>query len=264
KENNQPLDRESEGQHNVTAQASDGKIKTIMTLPVTVLKTNRAPSAVVKPATTFENQTVAVKLKGIDADNDAVWFNIANGPVGSYIINDTFYWTPPYETVSHQETIRLQDNSTIVKKIDLEKTRKIVYDVPVSIEVTDGDLSSIVNTTVKVIDVNRLPIVVELAPVQEFTTFNNNIINFTVVAVDLDGDDLSYTWVPETFQQIPDGPTHMRLVKNAGIKDMKVVVSDGDRAVSTSWKYAVNEQAIVQPVVQPAALSGTQTFVIEG
>jgi len=249
KYNNKVLGFDTEGNHSASVVANDGMLKSKSTFTITVQNTNRAPSLQLKPVTIYENQAAQLVLAGLDPDNDKLSYNIAKGPYGAYIVNSTLYWNTNFSTIAHTEIVK-SGSKNVTKNIDLSKAGQLSYTVPVSIEVTDGKLSAIANTTIKVIDVNRAPEIYNSTPYEEFTVMAGTVINFSVSAVDLDGDNLTYTWIPGDGKSYVDGSNHLRLVKSAGLKTMEVKVSDGKASKSYTWTYLVKALPVPKPVVK--------------
>jgi hypothetical protein len=234
-ENNQTISFEDAGKHDVTVTVTDGEWKRSRTFPVTVTETNRPPVLDVGKVRVSENETLYLELKGKDPENNLISYSIVEGPDGAVIQGNVLTWTPPYNTIVHDGS---PAPSSLLSSL---VGRQIVAEVPFRILVDDGQNSSVANFTIEVADVNRKPVIVEQSPFQEFTTFSGNIVNFTVVAVDPDGDSLQYEWKLGTFETEKGTSTHLRKVINPGIKEMILYVSDGNLVTEVKWKYAVNK-----------------------
>ncbi|MBW2995195.1 hypothetical protein KY312_02495, partial [Candidatus Woesearchaeota archaeon] len=148
---------------------------------------------------------------------------------------------------------------------------ELTYTVPFTIQAFDSEFNTTFEANVKIIDVNRPPVIVSQTPVAEFTATAGYLANFTVTAFDPDNDALTYIWKPGTFEKYEGGSTHLRRLINPGIKKMKVIVTDGEFEAEIGWVYAVNRQqtVIVQeeivassPQTNLEPIRNTQSYVI--
>jgi hypothetical protein len=263
-DNNQTIGFDDEGNREITIVVSDGEWKRSRRVPVTVLHTNRKPEFEIKDTEVKEGQILYHKLEADDPDKDELTYTIIDCPEGAAIEGNTLVYTPPFETVMHPNT-------------SMEKTLlgsvfggKLAFPLSCKVAASDTEFTVNASFTIEVIDVNRPPILINQSPVSEFTTYSGNLINFTVAAYDPDNDPLTFTWKTGMTEKYKAGSTHFRRVVNPGIKDMSVIVSDGEFEETTMWRYAVVAPAVAQTTeIEPTPIPATNvqpvmSFTIEG
>jgi len=115
---------------------------------------------------TNEGQALSFVLGASDPDGDSLTYSASNLPPGA-IFNPstkTFNWAPDYMQSGTYSGIHFQ--------------------------VTDNDLSSFENITIRVINVNRQPL---FNSIGNKSVNENELLQFKVEASDLDGDSLTYS-----------------------------------------------------------------------
>jgi len=89
-------------------------------------------------------------------------------------------------------------------------------------------------------------------PLGEITLKQYQPFNFSVNAIDADGDKLSYTWTFEPGSEIVTGSNQVeRIFTIPGEKKVYVVVSDGRSEVSQEWEVTVPEEVIPEVIAKP-------------
>ncbi|MFC1704926.1 PKD domain-containing protein, partial [Nanoarchaeota archaeon] len=211
---------EDAGEYIVYVRASDGKSIVERNLTVVVNNVNRPPTIDEIPRQDIdEGQALQFSINTNDPDYDALSTSVEYAPIDSRLENDEFSWTP-----SHDETPRAEAK---------EYTAKFIV-------TDDGLLNASADAIITVHNTNRAPIVWNVSPmVGEFTVYTDEQAIFQVGATDPDDDELQYTWIFGSLQRYETGPLHARTFTRPGKKTVKVIVSDGDTAVSVVWQVEV-------------------------
>ncbi len=216
------------GNHQVTFTVSDGQVQDSQTITITVAAAPIPNSAPVLGAiggkSINENQPLSFTISATDADSqDTLSYSATGLPTGAGFANQTFTWTPGYDQAgSYQVTFtvsdsRAQDSETV---------------------------------TVSVANVNRAP---ALNSVSDRSVDAGNTLEFSLSAVDADGDNLTYsaTGLPEgatlTGQSFAWTPASGQI----GSYDITFTASDGSlRDTKTATIAVVGAQAdTMAPVV---------------
>ncbi len=133
-------------------------------ITITVGDVNRPPVlGVVGSQQTLPDQLLSFTVTATDPDNDLLSYSIINSPTGAIFNQQEFNWTPV-----------VGDEGNYF----------------VTFVVSDGYLLDNETVTVTVGDVNRPPV---LSSVGDREVEVNNSFNFTISAIDPDGDDLTYS-----------------------------------------------------------------------
>ena len=154
------------GQHDVTVQVADGIGTVTQSYTITVANTNRAP--VLNPIgnkQVSEGQLLQFTVSASDPDGDAFSLESTNLPTGAAFNQQTgqFSWTPTLtQAGQHQVTFRAMDSAALY---DLE------------------------TVTITVLNTNNAPVV---APVDDQSVDEGELLQFTVSATDADGDALIF------------------------------------------------------------------------
>ena len=196
------------GDHELKITASDGKLSTEKIVKVKVENTNRPPYLRnIEPMNIVEGDTVSILLEGVDPDGDSLYYDAENMPEGAKIKENAFIWTPSFETT---------DSGT--KKVDIVFT------------VGDESLETRQIVTFYVENKNRPPKIIDTKGT--VTGKVNKPVLMAVQAEDPDGNDLKYTWEFNFLEKYDATPSHMRIFTSKGLKQVKVIVSDGTDEVT--------------------------------
>ncbi|MBR9677440.1 hypothetical protein GOV04_04825 [Candidatus Woesearchaeota archaeon] len=231
--NTKELTFDDAGEYIVKVLVSDGVNSDTITVDVTVLNTNRAPTIKsVRDRTINEGEQLIIDLKAEDVDGDSVIFSASQLPFGAVIDNNQFVWTPGYGQASNAQTIEYS----------------------ITVLASDGEFASEETFSVSVKDVNRKPTITGFTP--QFNSIDSVIgapVIFEVQASDADGDALSYQWSFGLLEgPITNGTSILQ--KNfviTGQKTVKVTVSDGTNSVSKKWLVNVLEPVAPTITLQP-------------
>ncbi|MBI2577000.1 PKD domain-containing protein [Candidatus Woesearchaeota archaeon] len=115
------------------------------------------------------------------------------------------------------------------------------YDL--TINVSDGELSTIQDVQLIVHKVNVAPEISSANPEQESISIKEGeSIDFSVTAADLNKDEMSYSWDVDDVQFGQDASaTYNADYGDAGTHTVKATVSDGEQETSASWEVEVEE-----------------------
>ncbi|MBW3011044.1 hypothetical protein KY326_02405 [Candidatus Woesearchaeota archaeon] len=230
--NNATIDYDKEGEYNLTIIVTDGQLKASTSVRIEVIDMNRPPEMRLKTASIKEGETLYLPLKAKDYDGDKVTFEIEEAPEDAYIDNDTLIWTAPYHTVQHY--VIDENKQKIRNPLNYNELLFVVV-------ASDNDYDTIVNTTIRIYDVNQPPVIKDWYPATRFRIKQGEKMEFFVNAEDPDGDELTYTWYPTRFRKILDDNVHVRKMLTLGLRDFKVVVSDGELEAENAWQFYVRK-----------------------
>ncbi|MDP6156652.1 MAG: PKD domain-containing protein [Candidatus Thermoplasmatota archaeon] len=192
---------------NVTDEKDDALVESIV-WTVTVVNTDRAPEI-----TPLSTDTVA-----IDEGNWVNFFVNATDPDGDLI---SYKWFFDGENVSDQESENYNYSS------DYNSADGNVH--VVMVEISSGE--HVINFTWKLTinNINRLPVidVSTIKPMGDTVLTDGEDINFSIAAVDPDGETLSYTW---TINETGAKFTNQSFTHNlpAGTYVVLITVEDGN------------------------------------
>ena len=115
------------------------------------------------------------------------------------------------------------------------------YDI--TINVSDGELSTIQDIQLIVHKVNVAPEISSASPEQESVAIKEGeSIDFSVTAADLNKDELSYAWDVDDVQFGQDtSATYKADYGDAGTHSVTATVGDGEQETSASWDVEVEE-----------------------
>jgi len=212
---------EDAGTHEVWVNVTDGKASAVQKVEITVTEKNRAP--IVKSFDSRfevnEGETLTVELGSHDLDGDVINQSATNYPEGAVISGTKFIYTAPYNaaTVKNDET-----------------------SVNITIFVDDGKEISSSVLPIMIKNVNRAPIIELASPAANFIRIRRGeVINFSIVPYDPDGDQLEITYKFNFVDKIVNGDTHVRRFVNSGKKTVKVIVFDGEDSDEKVWNIEV-------------------------
>ncbi|TSA26392.1 MAG: tandem-95 repeat protein [Ignavibacteriales bacterium] len=162
------------GSYTVDFRASDGNSTTTLTVNITVVNVNRAPTLNLNPTSPYNvngGQLLQIALVGSDPDGNTLTYSYTSTPAmtGAVLNSSTgaFSWTP---TSSQAGT----------------------YNVTFS--VTDGSLSATAAAVITVINVNVAP-TLTLTPVSPFNVYATQTLNIQLNGADANiGDILTYSF----------------------------------------------------------------------
>ncbi len=170
--------------------------------------------------TVNEGAALQFSVSATDPDGDALTYSAINLPVGATFIGQTFQWTPDFSQAG-------------------------TY--PVTFNVSDGSLSDSEDIVVTVNPVDRAPILIQTS---DKSVNEGELLTFTIVGSDPDGDSLTYSagtlprgaqfdvaarvfsWTPETDQ---GGKSYL----------VTFTVSDGQLSASENVTIVVNDTGTI-------------------
>ena len=219
---------EEAGTYYTSVSVSDGYLSDSENITIIVKNTNRAP--LFKPVSDIavdENKSIEFTAYATDHDSDNINFSVENAPNTSSLINETFTWIPDFDTV-----------------VDEDKK-----DFILTFTASDNKINAKRNMTIRVYNKNRAPIITNTSPETLINTYKNKIVDFNVIADDLDNNNLTYTWKFGVFEKYSGNNTHRRRFTIPGKKPVEVIVSDGTDTVSYKWLVNVVEaKESVEPI----------------
>jgi len=230
------------GTYSTSILASDGYLSDSEDITLIIKNTNRAP--LIKPISDIavdENKSIEFRIYATDPDGDNVNFLVENAPNGYGFVNGTFTWTPDFDTV-----------------IDEDKK-----DFTLTFIASDGKINAKRNMTLRVYDTNRAPIITNASPEALINVYKNNIVDFKVIANDLDNNNLTYTWKFGAFEKYTGTNMHRRRFTTTGTKPVQVIVSDGTETKTYSWIINVIEPSQEKPI-QPVEKQIYKKYTIKG
>ncbi len=189
-----------------------------MDFRVHVTNVNRAPEIIntfmngtsAQEYTINESESLSIEAIASDPDSDDLsytWYldgEVLQGETGSEFVLAT-----DYDTVDHTGTKKVRDFQVIVN-------------------ISDGADAITAEWTVKVRDVNRGLSITDIGPEENELKeiMEDEKINFSVTAVDEDGDNVTYTWYLDGNMLTVDREFSYKFTK-AGNFTIKVVAEDG-------------------------------------
>ncbi len=233
---------DEDGKYYVTVLASDGYLSDSENITLIIKNTNRAP--ILKPISDIavdENKSIEFKIYVTDPDGDNLNFSVENAPNSSSLVNETFTWMPDFDAV-----------------IDEDKK-----DFTLTFIVSDNKINAKRNMTIRVYDKNRAPIITSTSPEELINIYKNKIVDFKVIADDLDNDNLTYTWKFGVFEKYTGNNIHRRRFTIPGTKPVQVMVSDGIETKTYTWIVNVIEPEEEKPV-KPVEKQIYRKYTIEG
>jgi len=230
------------GTYYTTVLASDSYLSDSENITLIIKNTNRAP--LLKPISDIavdENKSIEFRIYATDPDSDSINFLVENAPNTSSLINGTFIWIPDFDTV-----------------IDEDKKDFILTFIA-----SDNKINAKRNMTLRVYNKNRVPIITNTSPESLINVYKNKIVDFKVIAHDLDNNNLTYTWKFGVFEKYQGTNTHRRRFTIPGTKPVEVIVSDGIETKTYSWIVNVIEPEEEKPV-KPVEKQVYRKYTIDG
>lgn len=233
---------DEEGKYYATVLVSDGYLSDSENISLIIKDTNRAPILkLISDIAVDENKSIEFKIYATDPDGDSIKFLVENAPNTSSLVNGTFTWIPDFDTV-----------------IDEDKK-----DFTLTFIVSDNKINAKRNMTIRIYDKNRAPIITNTGPEALINIYKNKIVDFKVIAGDLDNNNLTYTWKFGVFEKYTGDNIHRRRFTIPGTKPVQVIVSDGIETKTYSWIVNVIEPEEEKPV-KPVEKQIYRKYTIKG
>ncbi len=163
------------GIYNITFSATDGSLSDSQKVLITVADTPLPPKLeMVEDKTVSEGQALSFQVKATDPDGDLISYSVEPLPQGAQFNEATgwFLWIP-------------------------DLTQAGFY--PINFSAAAGGQKVTQNMTITVLNVNQAPL---LAPIGDKTVNTGEVLSFTLLATDADGDGVTYD-----IQPLPNGAT---------------------------------------------------------
>jgi len=270
-------DFSSAGVYDVAVTATDGEATSEETVHVVVRDVNRPPTIeAVQDVAVPEGNELSFSVNAQDPDSDDVVLVAEDMPDGAAFNDGVFSWTPDYDTLvkedkqaSFQVTFRATDHSVV--KSNRTNSTNTSLRLDDTTDELDADVTETV--TITVINQNRAPQLSTTIPERVVKVMVTVSVNFKAVAEDLDGDDLTYTWDFGFLDSVETSKGVRRRFSEVGDKNIRVVVSDGDKEVEHSWVIRVLQRKkatpvdlaaapTAQPITQPITQSAAQPVAV--
>jgi len=234
---------DDEGVYVVKVTASDHFLKDTQDITIRVNNVNREPYFKwIANQTVTEKEMLEFELEGLDSDGDTVTVSAISMPDGAEFDGTVFRWTP-----------------------DIEFTNN-VSDTTAKFKVSDGVIEIERDVIITVYNKNQLPVIINASPIKQFATYVGSQIPFKVIAEDPEGQELSYAWRFGLFEEHNATADHLRVFTLPGLKDVKVIISDGIEEIEYNWKVNVIEKGkkkkeIKEPVIVEEDKKENKTLV---
>lgn len=217
------------GACSVNVTVSDGQRKDHDSFTVYVTEPTHVNSAPVLdmlgPFVIYENDTLTFTATATDADGDYLTYSASNLPDGAVFLAGTFAWIPDFDQSG---------------------------EYTVTISVTDGQDSDSIDVDIKVLNkeipgpVNHAPEIIEWAPELTLSIVEGTTQTFDITAIDIDGDELSYSWTVDDAQVSTLEDIALAFT-TTGTYIVRVVVSDGQLTDSLTWSVTVTQSSEPEP-----------------
>lgn len=206
---------EDAGEYMVKMTASDGHFEETRFFRVKINDVNREPEFFdLGDVKISEGEDLSMELNAMDADNDAIKYSTDRLPEGARLEGNVFSWKPGFETV-HNATSK---------------------DIEIEFIADDGKGEARKKMKITVLDRNKAPEIKGFSG--DIITLRDEPLLFWVDAVDIDGDELSYEW-DFGFREIEGQKEHQRVFTSRGMKEVRVIVSDGKEKAEKVWNVKV-------------------------
>lgn len=206
------------GTYKVKVAASDGFLTDEKYVTIEVKDVNRPPEFnEIGPIEINENEKLELPLYATDPEGDSVEISAESLPRNSSIEDNTFIWTPDYDTINTDSAL-----------------------FTVNFIASDGKSQTIKQVNITLYNVNRPP-KITAASKNNLIIQKNQKVKFEVVAEDEDKDELTYIWRFSLVEQYKAGPAIIRTFKTPEDKKVKVIVSDGKDEAEYTWNVKVIE-----------------------
>ncbi len=226
---------EDAGEYTVIVTASDGEFTDTITIPITVLNVNRAPTLILPSLlSAYENEELSWIIETYDPDEEDIEISITNTPLNAKLNQKkkTFTWKPDYTTIQRKDNAF----TTFLSAFGLEKFLLKKKTVPLHVEVCDKSLCSVGTVNVIVHNTNRPPILQSTSPINVTET---ETVSIQPTAVDPDGDFIRYTFSDPVHKKTGKWETHYEA---AGVYQVNVTASDGEFSDSSTITLTVHQK----------------------
>ena len=225
-----PLDNFN-GIESFVISVTDGELSDSQIVVVTINPVNDAPDAISFGIDANEDESTAIILDGIDVDGDQIEYIITSNPQGTILDG------PNGPIVTYISPLNALDNDG-----------NFIENDSFTYTVSDGNLiSNEATVNIMINDINDFP-TVEVIP--DSSIYEDNIFSYTIVATDIDGDDLTYEPVAEenALLWFTDNILFVQPNENYyGELSISVIVSDG--LLNTFAEFNLNVESINDPPV---------------
>ncbi len=219
------------GSYTVTFRVSDGSLTVSRDVVITVKQVNLLPEMVsIGNQTVNEGQSLQFTVSAADPDGNILTYSATGVPEGASFdpTTQTFSWTPNYNQAGT---------------------------FTVNFQVSDGSLTVSQDVLINVTQVNLPP---KLTVIGDQSVDEGELLQFTVKAIDPDGDTLTYTatGVPEGAEFNPGTQTFSWTPKQGqtGSYEVNFEVTDGilksDLVVSITVNLKTNEETRIHALIQ--------------
>ena len=203
------------GEYVVKIIATDDHFTETRFINIKVNNVNRKPVFDIKyNYEVKEKEGLRIELEAADPDNDAVSFSGKNIPKGAKLKDNLFVWKPDFEVVNG--------------------TKK---EFSVDFIASDGIDESMKKVKITVLNVNQVPKIIEFS--DNLIVLKDKPVLFEINAVDMDDDELTYSWNFGFFSKYDGSNQHQRIFTTTGSKKIEVTISDGLDSVSKVWNVEV-------------------------
>lgn len=188
-----------------------------------------------------EGQELKITLNALDPDNDEINYSADKLPEGARLEGNTFTWMPSYDTVKKED---------FIDKV-MDKFRILSKSFYMQFSATAGDKKIVQNVIITVKDVNRAPIIEDMAPIQ---IKEEDTLKISPNGYDLDGDRLSLS-----YSGLTDTDTYQSKFGDAGAYFVKMTASDGlleaSKTVNVTIAH-VNRAPVLNKIEDVKAIEG--------
>ncbi len=240
-------DYDDAGEYQILVTASDGRLKDSKNITLIVNDVNREPTLKIKEdfIKINEGEQFTIQIDAQDPDGDAVHVSLANAPTDIVLTNNSFIWTPNYDTVA-STGLGLRDRIVSYNSWANRKFSHVSTLMWLEFTVSDGEYSSVHPVGVQIKNRNRAPVIASYDPeeVIKVDAFSDPVV-FALDVYDLDQQALEYTW---TFGGLDlskeEGSESLsRVFTSPGKKKVEVEISDGRNSVEHQWTVLVEGES---------------------
>ena len=195
-------------------------------------------------------------------DGDNVTISLKNSPSKASLNGNLFSWTPDYNEVTNRTSSWW--NKIIGKYPSLNERlndEEKVYWLDFS--AFDGEIEAIHPVKVTIKNFNQAPVIIDYLPINAPVYFVGEPVLFHVAAKDQDNDPLQFKWDFGIEQKkIETSNSIERRFTSPGIKNVKVVISDGRLSVEKEWTVNIVEKINKEVALGPKKLD-IKVYVID-
>ncbi len=234
---------EDAGEYTIYVTASDGLASHTQPVIIKVLQKNRQPTVLVSDDEYMlhEGEEFVLPVEAFDDDNDSLSLTVENLPEGASFKNNTLVWKPDYDFTPSKD----RGNFPLSEVSSLSPSEEKKREHWISLVASDKEFDVHYPVKLVVSNVNRKPEIQYFAPLNPLTLHQHKPLNFSVTALDKDGDNLTYVWTFEPGSERIVGSNFIeRTFVTPGEKKVSIVVSDGQYEVSQEWTITVSEEVV--------------------